>query len=369
MKKIVVLLILVDLLFSATNKTSWTINLLTTDSVQKLNYNLKHKLINPKYDIYIFKERGKYIVTYGIFQNFLQAKSFLNNERANIRFDNPYILRQKYDLNKPTLIPSLIKIIQYSNNKPKPLKEKVVIDNTQKKKETPKQYKQTPKKIVTNNRYGYDISLAYVNTALSGDMKVLAGDTSVDFESDLGLRTSHTSIVPQIVLEQNKHKVLFAYYSNSYTNTQAISRDVILDNYTFSQGSSLNSTVDVSYMKFGYRMDINSYDIGIDLNTIENEINISTHSKYINLDGSYSVLALSVDKRYYFSSMEAFYGLSLGQGSSVDYLEYKLGASYVINDEVKVSSGYEVKNIDINSDNYTSNIDLDSFYIQLTKRF
>ncbi len=377
MKKIIFLLIITNYLFATVHKDSWTINLFTTNSMGQANHYIEQNLKFPKAKVFIFKVKNKYTtkytVTYGLFKNYIETNKFLDKERKNLKFKNPYIKKHKYNLSIPNKVPTLIKVINYRNGL-------VVVDEVINKpivKSESKQIKQNKKlekRDIDKNRYIFGISLKYSSTILSGDIKVLSSDSTVDFESDLGLIESESILIPQISVQKNGHKLFFTYYSNSYTVTNTLSKDLIIKNFTWSQGSSINSTIDISFLTMGYKLDINSYDIGVSYHSIEKNIDITekpttVNSNSIKINGSYSTISLTLDKKYKFDDSALFYGLDIGQGSTMKYLEYKIGLEYYINNDIDISASYKVKDIEIQSNNYNSNLNLNSMYLKVLKRF
>ena len=124
----------------------------------------------------------------------------------------------------------------------------------------------------------------------------------------------------------------------------------------------------LDFTTIGYKIDIDSYDIGISFHTLENKIDIIGFEK---IDSSYSTLALSLDKKYFLSnsSNKLFYGIAFGENDNMKYLDYKFGIEYNINDNMEISLGYKVKEIEIDGDNYDTNLSIKSLYIKFLKRF
>lgn len=366
MKKIVVVLLFASSLFSATIKNNWTINLFKANSMKEVNSILNSKLNKPKKDIYIFMQKNKYVVTYGVFPNYLTASKFLQKEKKALGLRNPYVLMTKYNL-KQKKIPNLVKVIKYGT-KAIALKPKVVEEKKEQEPKQEEEVSQKPKKVVKRD-YTFAISLEYANNNLSGDLKTKGNGSKVDFENDLGLDKADQTLIPKLSMKIDKHKVSFSHYANKVSNQQVLTNDIIVDGFTYTTGSNVNSSFNLRSTTLGYRYDYNSFDIGIDYLMFENNIDISTHAKTINIDGEYNLIILAVDKKVDIANNRFAFGAGLGMGSDIDYMRYNLAYEYPMTSDMDLSAGYEAKQMDIDSKSYDSSMDFNKFFIKFNKTF
>lgn len=365
MKIAIILLLFLEIVVGATNKTSWTVNLFTVDSMKKVNFYIKKYVKKPSANIYIFKEKNKYRVTYGVFPNYLKGRALLTKESSSIGVFHPYVLRHKYNLRNPKAVPTLIKIIEFG-------KKRMVRKNvSQKKKDhTKKILKKRIEHKKNSDDYRFSISLAYAKSALDGDIKLLSTDTSVDFKNDLGLDETNTQVIPEFFVQKGANTVGLKYFQSDSSSKQVLKKDVTLENTLISKGSNVQSKVDLEYLKLMYKREFMSYNIGLNYYKIENKIDIVPDTNpIIHLNGSFGIFSVSIDKEYLFDDKSLFWNINKGITGDVDYLNYTIGANYYFNNSYMLSTAYDVESLEIDSDSYNSNIQLNKLYFQITRKF
>lgn len=359
MRSFFVVLLFTSSLFSATLKNNWTINLSQANSMKEVN-SLINNIKSKKSNIYIFLKKDKYIITYGVFSNYLEASSFFDKNKRDLKFNNPYILKTRYNL-KQKDIPNLVKVINYKSSE-----RKKTLEKKQDNKEKPKEIKRD-KKVVKKD-YNFALSLEYSQNTLNGNIKT-SGDTKIDFKDDLGLDDTQNLFIPKLLIKINPHKIYFSHYSTKLSSKKTLTKDLIIDNFTYSNTDSVNTSLNFRSTQFGYRYMFKSFDFGFDYLLFENSFDISSSSRTTNIDGEYSMYILALDKKFKIEDYSFKGSIAWGPLGDVDYLLYSLLYNHQLKEDIDISLGYEVKQMDIDSKSYSSSIDSNKFFIRLNKTF
>ncbi len=369
MKKIILYIILLNTFIYANAKNDWTILLYQTFSIEEAK-EYAQNIPNNNVNISIIKNRNSYMITYGVFNSYLETKSFLNKNRNKIKSKNPIIYKNKFSLSKINIDSKIDN--QNNNNSHNPnikkIETKINKDTQNKNINNDDSYN---RKSTMMNKYKFKTLLEYSPIVLSGDLKLGLNNSKVDLESDLGIKDAEHTIIPTISIIRDKHNVFMSYVSNNYKSSNTISKYITLDNYTYATNTNINTTIDNSWIDVGYRYNYLFADIGFDIHSYVSDIKIDSSTNTTNINGSYIFYSLGLDMTHEISKYIVFYGGSLGTGREVNYLDFYLsfGKNLNIIKNSNISIGYKIKQLNIQDDIYKSTISYSGIFFNFTKTF
>ncbi len=227
-------------------------------------------------------------------------------------------------------------------------------------------------KLQNNNNYKLDISLEYSPILLAGDFKLGLTNNKIDLENNLKIEDTENTMIPLLSIKKDNHKVLLSYLSNRYKNTNILNKDILLDNHTYTTNTSIDSTIKTNWIDLGYRYHYLFTNIGFSIHSYENNIKIESNTDMTTtVDGAYMFYTLGFDNKLNYYDFLISYGGSIGKGSEVDYLSYylSLGTEVYFIEDSSLSLGYKVKELDIEDNNYESNLQYSGIYLNFIKEF
>ncbi|MEA3383960.1 MAG: hypothetical protein U9Q20_04685 [Campylobacterota bacterium] len=379
---------------------NWAISLSSSKSLQSAEQFIAKNLKNPNNNIYILKKSSWYIVAYGAFDSYMEAKIF-SNKQNSIKNFKPYIMNMRYNLEEIDKLPKsfLISYIPYNNqgifrgkinkyyttpkvNSNKVTETKTVKQNRYKKRENTHRYnrmrQKNRNKRVNNYTYGnykYSASLIVSPIEITGDFQLSNTSANLDLINDIGVKENSITLIPSILINRDKHNASFSYFTNTYLATTTLNSDISLNGTDYTTGTDIETNINTSLLSIEYFYNFSFLDFGASLNLYENEISLKSLSDSAlpttKIDGSYLFYNLEVKKIDTIKGFLINYGASIGMGGEVDYLSYYLSAGMKF-DYIKdsnISLGYKVMNINIDDNSYKGEFNYDGIYFKFTKIF
>ena len=347
--------------------------------------NIKIKKIMPKYEMVILsskdkeeikkiKEKAEKKVITQKKKNILPKLEVIKTEKKIELKEKKVLLEKKQQKIEKKIKKKEVKKVEKTNKKKliKEIKKVEVAAKVKKEKTVNKKVKlKTPKKMKSTFSPKIEISLAYSPLEVENKFSH-KGNNKIDLEKDLGLKGYNHTLIPQISVMFGKNTIYGSYLYLKNTDNETISKDIVLNNYTFNNAEKLSTSYITSWLTLGYKYTYNSKKIGLDIHNYKNKLELSNTSNETSLEKDFTFPALSFEASNKINKFSLLYGGSYGfKPSELKFYNYfvSLKMNKMLFNNTDILLGYKNQTLDIDASDYDGKTHYSGVYIKINKIF
>lgn len=165
-----------------------------------------------------------------------------------------------------------------------------------------------------------------------------------------------------------------------YSGTNVITRNIVFNNTTYIVGDSVKTDMKLNWANLYYKYDVfadEKLKVGIDLNIIDADIELSGTLLNEKYDSYLAIPALTLtgtlpipSKIRVLKGLHFDYSLKgMTVGSSANYVELAGGLGYTYKKNLDFVVGYEYKKLEVDIDDFNSELKFDGVYGKVSYKF
>ncbi|MEA3383843.1 MAG: hypothetical protein U9Q20_04085 [Campylobacterota bacterium] len=228
--------------------------------------------------------------------------------------------------------------------------------------------------LLALENYEFNINLEYSSLKLDGHQRVATSNNNIDFSS-MGISRSKDMFIPTIdLIYKQQHKFHFSYYTLEYNEKKLLTQDIyIYDDTiaTFPINTNMDTNMDTTLMTLGYRNIKGDFSYGFDIKNYKYDVKLSNKKDDFSVENSFTFLTLNLDTKTNINKYNLNYGVGLGDGSDIQYINLYLEGGYSFDYKIKpnLSLGYRMREFYIFDGIYESFHRYQGPYVNLNVKF